>query len=152
MDAFSERLSEERQNAQRVQENTAFGFARISPVTSYSLIASSLAGTSIGLKNRFYDEAWNYQKSYGNFIKEKTGMNVGGGLRVEASTSCSGGGDDKDKKPELIDPHELPVFKFANHDLGRSVNAAVIDMGILSIFNIIFFAGAFIAFARYDVR
>ncbi|MCP4633154.1 MAG: ABC transporter permease subunit [candidate division Zixibacteria bacterium] len=148
LDELSSRLAEQRQNAQRHQELRAMGIARISPVTSFSLAASNLAGTSTRLKNRFIDEAHNYQKQYGAFIKEKTGMNLGGGIRIKASTDGCGA----DKKPEPIDPRELPAFNFTNHSMSEVLNAAVIDLGILSIFNLIFFAGAFIAFIRYDVR
>lgn len=154
MQTFSSRLYEERGNSQKTQEKLAFAIARFSPATSLSLATSYLAGTSIGLKNRFYDEARSYQEQYGKFMKEKTGLNTGGGIRIRQSTSCSGGGDENDEadKPTAINIKEIPEFKYTDITPAESVQAAVVDMGLLLFFNLIFFAGAFVAFTRYDVR
>ncbi len=154
MQSFSGRLYEERGNGQKTQEKLAFFLARISPATSLSLATSYLAGTSIGLKNRFYDEARSYQGQFGSFMKEKTGLITGGGIKIRQSTACSGGGDVEDKaaKPTAIDTRELPEFKYTDVTPAESVKAAVADLGLLLLFNMIFFAGAFVAFVRYDVR
>lgn len=152
LQALSSRLNEERHNLQKVQEKLSFSLAKISPLSSFSLAATSLAGTSIQLKNQFYDEAMNYQQSFGNFIKEKTGMNTGGMIKIRAEANWSENGEQKDEKPEQIDTRELPAFNFDNRDLSGSVSASIVDIGILVIFNLIFFAGAFVAFIRYDVR
>lgn len=152
LQALSSRLNEERHNRQKTQENLAFVLARISPVTSFSLASSSLAGTSIRLKNQFYEEAAAYQGTFGEFIKEKTGMNTGGMLKIRASASCGGGDEGDEEKPEKIDARELPDFRFTNRNFKSSLASALPDMGLLSFLNIIFFAGAFIAFVRYDVR
>jgi hypothetical protein len=149
---LSSRLKEERHNRQKVQENLAFALARISPVTSFSLSTSHLSGTSIKLKDRFYEEALEFQRPFGSFIKEKTGLNLGGSMKIRASASCSGGGDEEEEKPEQIDPAELPDFGFTNQNLNESLEASIVDLGILSLFNILFFTGAFVSFIRYDVR
>ncbi len=157
MQSFSSRLFEERGNGQKTQESLAFALARISPATSLSLATSYLAGTSVGLKNRFYDEAKSYQEQYGSFLKEKTGLNAGGGLRIRTSSACTAAEDKeneeaKKEKPKGIDTKELPEFKYTDVTPAESVQAAVADMGLLLFFNFIFFAGAFVAFGRYDVR
>jgi hypothetical protein len=152
MNELSLRLFEERRNRQKIQEDLAFTLARISPVTSFSLAASHLSGTSIQLKDRFYEKASEFQKPFGSFIKDKTGLNPGGSIKIRASTACGGGGEDENKKTEPINPAELPKFAFTNYDLNKSLKSAVVDLGILSFFNILFFAGAFVAFLRYDVR
>jgi ABC-type transport system involved in multi-copper enzyme maturation permease subunit len=153
LQSYSSRLAEERVNRQKVQEALAFAIARVSPTTSLSLATSHLAGTSLGLKSHFHDEAGDYQGQYGNFMKEKTGMNTGGFVKVRVSTDCGGGGDDgEEEKPEHIDPQELPQFEYHNPTLAQSVDAALVDIGTLFFFNLLFFAGAFAAFTRYDVR
>lgn len=151
LNALSSRLREERNNLQRVQESLAFTLARLSPVTLFSLATSYLAGTSIYLKDKFYDEALAYQAEYGRFIKEKTGLNPGGMLKVRASKSCSGGGEE-DEQPKQIDATELPAFTFSNDDFKSSFESAVVDLGLLGILNLFLFAGSFLAFVRYDVR
>ncbi|MEE9169414.1 MAG: ABC transporter permease [bacterium] len=143
---FAGRLNEERRNRQRQQELLAFSLARISPAASFSLAAANLAGTSIGLQQHFIDEATAYQRVYAQFMKEKTGMNLGGHVmmfRMQAG---------EEEEPEPIDPHELPGFDYREVQLGKTVGDMMIDFGILALFNVVFFAGAFVAFLKYDLR
>lgn len=146
MDLFTGKLNSQRQNKQREQEKVAFYIARLSPSASLALATSELAGTSISLKNKYYDQATHYREKYNDFMKEKTGMNIGGRM-VMWKTS-----DDEEEKPEPIDPTEMPAFEFANDELKVSVASSFPDIGLLIIFNLIFFAGSIFAFARYDVR
>jgi ABC-type transport system involved in multi-copper enzyme maturation permease subunit len=146
MDALTSRLNEERFNRQRVQERLAFDIARVSPTSSLTLAAAALAGTSLDMKNRFYDEATSYRKTYNDFMKEKTGMNVGGRMIMWKTA------EDDEEPPEPIDPRELPAFTFKPPPLAASIGAALPDVALLALFNLIFFAGAFVGFMRYDLR
>jgi ABC-type transport system involved in multi-copper enzyme maturation permease subunit len=153
LQSFSRRLNEDRINHQRTQEKLAFSIARISPATSLTLASSHLAGTSLKLKNRFYDEANRYQEVFGSFKKEKTGVNTGGMLQMRKSTSCGGGGGSQDEeKTEAINARELPTFDYRQESMAESLTASLLDVGILMIYNLIFFGGAFVAFIRYDLR
>jgi ABC-type transport system involved in multi-copper enzyme maturation permease subunit len=149
---FSSRLNEDRYNRQQVQEKLAFALARISPATSLSLATSYLAGSSLRLKNQFMDAANVYQGSFANFMTEKTGMNTGGFIKMRKSTACSGGSENEEEKPEAVDPKELPNFKYTAAGLAESLQASMADIGLLFVLNLLFFAGAFVAFIRYDVR
>lgn len=149
LNKLSSDLKEERHNYQKIQERLAFNIARISPVTSFSLTVSRIAGTSIHLKNRFYDEAVKYQQAFGDFLVEKTGMRPGGIFRVKTVIEDD---DGNNVVPERLDISELPQFKFTNEPLESSLAAAAVDLGILVLFNLVFFIGAFMAFVRYDVR
>jgi len=150
---FSSRLNEERQNRQRVQESLAFILARSSPATSFSLAASYLAGTSLRLKNQFLDEAKTYQASFADFMTEKTGMNSGGFVKIRKSTSCGGKGEEEQTElPETIDINEIPGFTYHSPKTSEALKAATVDIGLLFMFNLIFFAGAVVAFGKYDVR
>ena len=51
-----------------------------------------------------------------------------------------------------MDPREMPAFDYDNVALGQAIEASSVDIGILAFFNLVFFAGAFVAFVRYDVR
>lgn len=145
MSVFTERLNEERQNNQRRQQNLALNLARLSPTAALSLANAELAGTSLELQNRFYDEATVYRKQFNSFLNKKTGMNVGGRMFVMQVT-------DGEEEPEAIDATELPAFEYRAASLGESFERALVDIGILAVFNLLFFAGAFISFTRYDVR
>ncbi|UCE24463.1 MAG: ABC transporter permease subunit [Candidatus Zixiibacteriota bacterium] len=143
MQIYRGRLDEERHNREQQQQRLAFNIARVSPSTSLTLATSALAGTFLTLKEHFVDEASNYQDSYGQFIKEKTGLNPAAGMKVIKIGESN---------QEPIDPNELPRFGYQPVPLQQSVAVAAVDMGILTIFNLLFFAGGFLAFGRYDVR
>lgn len=146
MSEYTARLNEERDNKLRQQEKLAFTMARFSPVASLSLATSHLAGTSLDLKDHFKDEAQNYQKVYADFMQEKTGMNTGGRVMMFKVESTDG------EEPKSIDPTELPEFNYMETSLAASVGFALKDLGILAVFNMIFFMGAFLAFRKYDLR
>jgi ABC-type transport system involved in multi-copper enzyme maturation permease subunit len=146
MQEFSGRLNEDRENRQRVQRRVALGLARISPSAAFSLAVSSLAGTSVALEGAYKDAAAAYQQSYAAFMKQKTGMLVGGRVMMFRSI------DDGGKKPEPINTHELPEFVFPRPTLAGVAGESLPDMGILALFAIVFFFGSYLAFLRYDVR
>ena len=146
MRELSTRLNEERHNRQMQQERVAFSLARISPTAAFSLAATNLATTATSLKEHFVNEAHAYQQSYAAFIKEKTGMNLGGGFIMMRVQDREG----EEEKP--IDPRELPEFIYRQRPLTEGLDKAMIDLGILSFFNLVFFAGAVAAFMRYDLR
>jgi len=145
MEEFTKRLNEDRANKQVQQQRLALNIARISPSAVFSLAAASLAGTSLGLKEHFNAEATGYQQSYANFIKAKTGIVPGGHMMVMRQEI---GGE----KPKPIDPSEMPAFDYAPTYLRDALSSSFADMGLLLLFNIIFFAGSVVAFHRYDVR
>ncbi len=147
MNAFSERLNESRANAQAVQERVAFGLARISPSAVFSLLATSIASTGVHLKDEYKTQAGQYQKQYAEFMKGKTGMNPSGSFVFRMTTD-----DEGEQEKKKINAAELPEFAYVQPPLGASAGPIVMDFGILALFNIVFFAGAFAAFLRFDAR
>lgn len=143
---LTNRLNENRQNRQKVQEKLALTIAKISPAAAFSLAVTTLAGTSLDIKNHFISKARGYQTTYGEFMKGKTGQNPGSGFRM---VMVKAGGSDKD---EEIDPNEIPLFDYKPPELKDSVNAAMFDMGLLAFLNLAFFAWAFVRFLKFDVR
>jgi len=140
------RLNEDRRNKQTQQERLAFGLSRISPSAVFSLAATNLVGTSLDLKQHFLSEATGYQESYSKFMFEKTGMKLGSGMVIMRM----GGNDDEEEK--TIDPNELPPFTYNSLPLKDVLNNSLFDIGLLAIFNIVFFVGSFVTFLKYDVR
>lgn len=143
---FVARLDEDRQNKLRVQERLAFAIARISPSATFSITATTAAGTGIRLKDEFTQAAERYQGSFAEFLKEKTGETPSGGMIFRISTDST-----QQKKPP-INAMEIPAFTFQPQPVEAILSPAAVNFGILALFNIIFFAGAFISFLRYDVR
>ncbi|MBN2416187.1 ABC transporter permease subunit [bacterium] len=147
IDEFNARLNEGRTMKQRQQEQLAFGLSRISPGAVFSLAATYLANTSLELKSHFSSEAAGYQKTYGQFKKEKTGMNQSSGMVVMAVRVGDG---EEEEKP--IDLDELPTFMYSEPPLGELVNRALFDVVLLVLYTVLLLAGSFVAFIRYDVR
>ncbi len=147
LDEFSGRLNEQRHNAQEQQVGLAMSLARLSPTASLTTAISQLAGTSLALNDRFYQEALDYSRSFGNFKQEKTGFNSGVSMRV-IKVGDSAGQED----PKRIDPAELPPFAYRRWGISQALDGAAVDIGLLAFFNLLFFAGAFVAFSRYDLR
>ncbi len=146
MQELAARLNEDRQNKQNRQAQLGFTLARISPAASFTLGADALAGTDLGLKNHYRDQANLYQQNYAAFIKSKTGFNPGGRMVMFRQL------DDKQEKPKPIDPNELPAFQYASIPFSEAIGEATPDLGLLLIYSLISFAGAFVAFNRYDLR
>ena len=143
------RLSEERLNKQINQEKLAFGIARISPTAVFTLAATTISGTSLELKNHFQERAAAYSESFAEFIRGKTGENIGGQRIIIKLTAD----EEKEKKPpEPINPREIPEFTYQSPELSNILQDSLPDIAILILFNLVFFCGAFIAFLRYDLR
>ncbi len=146
MRELSDRLNEERANAQRRQQKLAFGLSRTSPAAVFSLAATTLAGTSLDLQDRYHNATVSYQDVFGKFMFQKTGMKLGGRMIAFKTTTDHG------EKPKPIDPQELPTFEYSPASLSDVLPGALMDLGLLALFNLVFFAGAFVAFLRYDLR
>jgi len=137
------RLNEDRLNREQVQQRIALSIARLSPASVFSLASSDLAGTSLDLKQRYLEAANAYQQMYEAFIREKTGSSGGFMIMI---------GGQSEKEPDPIDPMELPAFEYKQPETASFVEKSMLDLGLLLVFNLVFFAGAFITFLRYDVR
>jgi ABC-type transport system involved in multi-copper enzyme maturation permease subunit len=152
---FNARLNEDRSNRQRDQQRLAMNLARLSPATSMSLAMTNLAGTSIAMKDRFIDQANEYQSIYRTFMQDKNpgSINMGGGVVMRVAVNQGGsnvsvGGAEETK----INPSELPVFEYRDVSLTDVSTAALPDVAILTGYALAFFAGAFFLFLRFDVR
>ncbi len=146
LDALQARLEEKRQNQLAIQERLAFALARISPAAVFSVAALNLAGTGLDLPRHFLDQATAYQEVFERFQKQKTGRSSGGGVMIIAISAS-----DQDQ-PTVIDPKELPPFDYQPPALGEVFRGAALDLGLLALFNVLFFTAGFVAFLRYDVR
>ena len=145
------RLYEEFYNQKSRQEQLAFSLAKMSPASMFQLAAMKLAGTDTGLKRRYEDAMKNYRDQYTKFVQQKGGGF--GGMRITIGRGSGGsvsmGGSQEGKK---IDVGEMPRFQSPQYTLGEALTASLLDLGLLAIFNILAFVGAFIAFLRFDMR
>ncbi len=144
---FAARLNEDHHNRQVEQQQLALYFSGISPAALFSLAASDAAGTSLKLEQEYLVQSKEYQKEYAKFMKEKTGMNMGGFAMVFRMVT-----DDNAEKPNPININEIPQFMFKPIEAAAGIGPYAGYSGVLAAFNLLFFAGAFAAFKKYDVR
>ena len=116
----------------------------MSPAAAFTLAATTLAGTSIELPQRFREQAIAYQAEYARFIFAKTGMNPGGAMMRRMVIGGAA--------PAAINPAELPQFHFRPPRLAELLPAALGNVALLALAAVLFAAGAVVAFARYDAR
>ncbi len=144
---LSERLNTERYNRQRIQQQWAFGLSRLSPASAFTLAITNLAGTSLDAEDQFMQAAKDYQQTFRGFQEEKAGMSGGGGFMIVMRTE-----DDSAPPPEPIKSSDVPAFDYTPPQLSAIMPALALDVGLLIFFNLFFFAAAFVAFLKYDVR
>ena len=141
---FSRKLDEELRNEKMAQEKLAFTLSRFSPASAYKLTAMNLADTGTSLKNEYEDAMKDYRTTFTQFVESKREQ------ERQANRGRRGPGSNNDDEP--LDLAELPRFEAPEQSYKEAVGPTIIDLGILSVFSVLAFAGAFLSFIRYDVR
>ncbi len=147
-----ERLTEDFTNRKIQQERLAFLLSRFSPTSAFTLAAMNLAGTNINLKKQYETAIQTYRKQFLAY-KEKKQEESGdsGNLRIEISEEAGlkiNTGRDKG----TLDVSDMPRFVAPVLNISEAVSRSIIDFGLLCLYTLTAFAGAFVVFLRYDVR
>jgi ABC-type transport system involved in multi-copper enzyme maturation permease subunit len=146
---YSARVYEDYYNQKSRQEFLAFSLAKISPASQFQLATMKLGGTDVGMKKRYEDAMKEYKTQYASYVQKKGGE----GFRFQMSTGRgSTTGTMTGPPQQKIDISEMPKFKDPAYSFGTSVTGALFDLGLLALFNVFAFVGAFIVFLRYDMR
>lgn len=145
MNIFVEQLNEQRANKSDLRTRVALSLARVSPTASFSLAAADLAYTSTELRSDYLNAANAYQREYAAFMRSKNADFGGDRFRRHGSSADQ-------KEPDPIDTRELPIFTYQQPPLSEAIKASLPDLGLLFVFNAVFFVGAFVRFLRYDLR
>ena len=151
IDANGRILREDLRNRKGERERLAFTLARFSPVSAYQLAAMSLAGTDIGLKPRYEDALEAYRTSFNQYKAQKQKESgSSGGITIQVDSDR---GVKIDVGREMaLDLTGMPEFTTTRPSLAESVSATAVDFGVMALFSILSFAGAFAMFLRYDPR
>ena len=153
---YDMRLREDLRQRKLAQEKLAFALSRFSPASSYQLGAMALAGTDIRVKTRYEDAINNYRNQFYQYVdekKEETGdkgqIMMAISLSDDGNQSMSIGGS---RSKEKLDVSAVPRFAAPEMALKEVVEPVIVDFGLLILYALLAFTGAFIAFLRYDVR
>jgi hypothetical protein len=152
INAFTQQLQEEARNRKAEQQRLAFTLSRFSPASAYQLAALNLAGTDAGLKTRYEDAMQNYRTAFNKYADQKQKASGGaGGFRIEINSNTGIKiGNDRDKG--ALDLSDMPKFTSPEHTYAAALAPTLVDFGLLGLFTLAAFAGAFVRFLRYDVR
>lgn len=150
---FNRKLQEDLRNQKANQEQLAFVLSRFSPSSSYQLTAMNLGGTNTSLKQRYENAMAIYRDDYNAFVQVKR-EEERERRREEQKKKGSGGfmmffgGGSGDP----IDATEMPQFVAPEETVAEALEPSVVDVGLLGLYVLLAFAGAFVAFLHYDVR
>jgi ABC-type transport system involved in multi-copper enzyme maturation permease subunit len=147
---FYGRLNEDWRNKKDWQEKWAFGISRVSPTAIFQIAAMNLAETDVAMKFRYLQELDRYQDSYAKFMQSKTGSSADY-FRIVVRRFTGKQGEDEEKQ-KALNPTEIPDFAEQPRGLGNAITASLLDVGLLTVLNVVFFVGAFVAFLKFDLR
>jgi len=116
------------------------------------LAAMNLGGTNITLKSRYEDAMNNYRDTFKKYVAKKQEVGGGrGGIRITISSE-TGFNMSSSRDKGTLDVTDLPRFEASILGNLEAISPTIIDFGLLAFYTILSFAGAFVAFLRYDVR
>jgi ABC-type transport system involved in multi-copper enzyme maturation permease subunit len=125
-------------------------YTRFSPTVLYQCASEAIAGTGITRFKSLYQQVKRYQQDLKEYIRSKDAEDP-----ESLHLLCDHGQAIRDwgvisKKPVSFDT--VPKFQERDLALGQSLKLAIWDIGLLVLFNLVFFAASFVSFLRYDVR
>ena len=136
------RLEQDYSRRTNVRSSIAMNLSRISPVSSYTYIVSELSGTGVTEPDNFTQNAQRYQDQVKQAVYDKIVVKRlrGGGGRYEY--------------PNGFDPGDAPVpeMTYTYPNLAQALQASRLDIVLLGLFAVLFFALTFMMLNKYDVR
>jgi len=139
------KLEEFYQDRMKSQISLSQNLARLSPSASFLFSATRLAGTGPTLFAHFQKAKERFQKQHEEYRRDVFQELYRSG-RAEFS---QGRVQVKDRDWFQLD--DLPRFRMFAETLSDSFNAALFDILLLAVFNVLFFMLAFVFFLRYDI-
>jgi ABC-type transport system involved in multi-copper enzyme maturation permease subunit len=141
---------ESHHNRMLAQAFAGRSLTRVSPAVVYRTASEALAGTGMHRCIGLFRQIRQYQVQLREFvIGEDRGDPDSLHLLFDEAHSVAEW-NAISKKPVSFEA--VPKFEERDSTLGESLRLAVWDVGLLVLFNLVFFAAAFVSFLRYDVR
>ena len=138
-------LESDYQRSHTTQDRIAVNISRLSPASTLTYIMSDLCHTGIQERENFYQEAKVYYQQLNDIYYSKMWMDM-------FSTGKDGVKYLGYYSEGTAGRKDLPFFTYKSRGLGEVLGRSVIDIGVLVLYTLIFFLGAYFSFLRYDVR
>ena len=135
------KLEEFFQDKMSRQVSLSKNLARLSPSASYLFAATRLAGTGPDLFDHFQKALERFHRGHEEFRHRMFDRDT-----MEWTQSGR-----KVKDPDWFEVGNLPHFDMFSENLGDSFDAALFDILLLAVFNVLFFMLSYTLFIRYDV-
>jgi ABC-type transport system involved in multi-copper enzyme maturation permease subunit len=148
--ASTNRVFEQHHNRMLAQAFAGRNFACISPAMIYQRASEAIAGTGIDSCVNLYKQIKRYQEELTEFVRSEDQTNPDSLHLLFAMKLLVKNWLAISDKP--VDFDSVPKFAEQDLSLGESLRSAIWDIGILVLFNMVFFTATFASFLRYDVR
>jgi ABC-type transport system involved in multi-copper enzyme maturation permease subunit len=143
-------IMDEQHNRLLAQVFAGRNFTCLSPTVVYQRAAEAIAGTGISHCVSLRQQVKQYQADLNQYICTEDAGDPESLHLIFNEEHCAQGW--KAISHKAVDFDAVPKFQERDLAIGRSLKLAVWDIGLLVLFNLVFFAAAWISFMRYDVR
>ncbi len=134
----AEKIRRDRDTKVAAQNKIAKNLTCISPCANFIYVATDLTGTGLRSFDYFNWLDGEYDKMFLPYLQRK----VQEAMEKDPTFNTN----------SFLDVSDRPRFVFKEESLRDKLNAVLPYWGILFLFNVVFFGGAFVGFLRYDVR
>jgi len=141
---------EEHHNRMVAQAVVGRDLTCISPVIIYQRASEAIAGVGINHCLNLFQQIKQYQRQLKDYIRDMDREDPESLHLLFDEEHSVAEWNAVSKRPVSFDT--VPKFQERDLALGQSLKLAIWDIGLLVLFNLVFFAAAFVSFLRYDVR
>jgi ABC-type transport system involved in multi-copper enzyme maturation permease subunit len=121
-----------------------------SPTVIYQRASEDVAGTGINHCVSLIKQIKEYRAELKEYIRSKDAEDSLSLHMIFPEANSAAAWNTISHAP--VDFSTVPKFQERDLGLAQSLKSALWDIGLLVLFNLVFFAGAFVSFLRYDVR
>lgn len=134
------------QTRQQRLADLAVVLSRISPASAMTYASMNLAGTGIEGHDQFLAMARSYKEKFVEYVDRKVKESGGGMGGIVFSTGPT-------QKPETpVDTRDMPAFRYQREPVSDTLGRVAVDLALMGLLTVVFFAGAYVSFLKYDVR
>jgi len=141
---------EDHHNKMLAQAFTGRNLTGISPTVIYQRASEVVAGTGINRVVSLQRQIKEYQANLKEYIRSKDAEDPLSLHLLFPEVYLVGAWRAISHSP--VDFATVPKFQELDLGLGESLKLTIWDIGVLALFNLVFFAASFVSFLRYDVR
>lgn len=145
-------IIEDHHNKMMAQTLIGRNFTCLSPTAVYQRASEAITGVGIGRCADFYQQVKRYHENLKEFVRSKDAEDPDSRHLIFDEDNSRGAYDWRTISKRPVDFDVVPKFQERDLALGQSLKLGIWDIGLLALFNLVFFAASFVSFLRYDVR